>query len=151
MESRKFKQNERNMQSLQDLLQHPRFGSIVALSQRLRNTNQQLKNLLDDNLAKHCRVVFLDQGTIVLATDSAAWATQIRYQQIEILEKLRLHADLKVNALRCIVQSADAWAKTATTSPAKPLSANTKTHLREMAENISSATLRAALLRLAND
>jgi len=52
----------------------------------LQQINQTLPTILPQPLARHCRVVNLREKTVVIYTDSAAWATRLRYLIPTILQ-----------------------------------------------------------------
>lgn len=49
-----------------------------------------VSHLLPEKLAQHCIIANIRDGLLILHTDSATAATQLRYQQQDLLEKLRL-------------------------------------------------------------
>ena len=63
-----------------------------------------LKNNLSEPLRHHCQVANFRDNCLVIMTDSAAWATQIRYLTPELLEQLQRYPELKyVRTLRCYI------------------------------------------------
>lgn len=45
-------------------------------------------------LHQHCHVANLREGCLILAVDSSAWATQLRFRTPDLLEKLRRYPEL---------------------------------------------------------
>lgn len=76
--------------------QPTRVGTIVAadstLSALLRRARELssletlVRSWLPPALAPHVRVAALREGTLVLAVDSAAWATRLRYEIPRLVE-----------------------------------------------------------------
>ena len=77
--------------SLAHLLHQPSelLHHLVAKSQHLIHLTNLLHQLLDRQLAKHCKAANLRDKTLVIEIDSAAWATQIRYRIPQLLDQLR--------------------------------------------------------------
>lgn len=65
------------------------LGYVLAKVEQLRTLNQQIQTLLRPELAQHCQVANLRDGCLILQVDNAAWATQLRFEQTELLSKLR--------------------------------------------------------------
>src|SRR5690606_31820613 len=51
-----------------------RLGSVTAHARRLADAAQRLTDCLPAELAAHCRLAGLDDGRVVVAVDSPAWA-----------------------------------------------------------------------------
>lgn len=78
---------------------HQDLGQILDTSQKLKFVVQQAKLLgklnkailavLPSDLAAYCQVVNLQQNTLIIAAESAAWATTLRYQCPALLTALR--------------------------------------------------------------
>jgi hypothetical protein len=70
---------------------------LDALMQKLKQHKQLqqiLTEYLDAKLITHCQVANLDNGCLIILTDSALWATQFRFQIPDLLAKLRQHPQL---------------------------------------------------------
>lgn len=52
-------------------------------------TDEVLHSLLPDELAPHCHTVNIISNTIVIETDSAVWATRLRYLAPELIKILQ--------------------------------------------------------------
>lgn len=112
--------------------------------------NAQLKKILATPLADHCYAVNIRQGCLMIKTDSAAWATTIRYQLPDILQQLRQYPALA--GLRSIDFYVDPATAVVPQQPAldNGLSISTKTAelLRQTAEKIVDPDLKKILLHL---
>lgn len=64
-----------------------------------------MRAFLDPLLEPHCQVANLRSGCLVIMTDSAAWATRLRYTFPDLLSRLRFETRLfNVTSLQCVVQ-----------------------------------------------
>jgi hypothetical protein len=80
------------------------LATLVHKVQRLQQLNQYLANILDSQLSKHCQIANFENEVLTLVTDSADWATQIRYKIPDLIEQLKdtpAFQDLKT--IRCII------------------------------------------------
>jgi hypothetical protein len=88
-------------QSIKSLLKNPgsalaRVADDAAAHERL---SRQVRGLLPPDLATHVLSVNLRDETLVIITDSAAWATRIRYQQGDIMQNLATQHGVIANKL----------------------------------------------------
>src|SRR5437868_8434333 len=78
-----------------DLLnqQHTSLGKLITQAQTLSTLNEIFSQILEVELSSilisHCRVGCYESGVLTLFTDSAAWATKLRYGVPTLLSKLR--------------------------------------------------------------
>lgn len=106
-----------------------------------------LRQYLAGPLAEHCWVAAPRERTLVLVTDGPAWATQLRYQQQEILKLLNSEFHLQLNRLRIRVDAPPPAPRLRRAGPR--LSPQGAAVLEAAAESIADAELSAALRRLA--
>ncbi len=139
--------SERPFVRLKTLLQRGARDTPVGRAQALHRLTRSLRDALPPPLAEHCRVADLRRDRLVLATDSAAWATQLRYHAATILGHLRRSHGLGVRSLR--VQIAPLDQRPVPSARRRALSAAAATHLERAASTAEDPALRAALRRLA--
>jgi hypothetical protein len=104
-------------------------------------------------LASHTHPLHYEAGCLYVRADSAAWATRLRHQQVELIRRLATERELGgLTGLRVRVTPAES----APVSPATParkapsrLPGEASALLRDVAADVSDPALRAALLRLA--
>ena len=110
-----------------------------------------LSQILPTTLLAHCFVSNIDQQKLVLGTDGAVWATQLRYQQQEILDKFRLNA--KFASLQTIkIKICPTVEKTAVPQHQRlTLSSNVARLVKNTASAVTNPALKTALLKLAKN
>lgn len=118
------------------------------------NQLQVLQNLVEkylpESLKPHCKVGSLNKGCLIITTDNAVWASQLRYILPELRDKLRteggiyqlisIKSQIKTNATQCEIV------------PKKKLklSLAAQRAIIESAEQCEFLPLKEALERLAN-
>lgn len=65
------------------------YSKIVHRAQLLNFLKQQVQAVLPSQLRAHCDVANWDNGRLIFRVDSGAWATRLRYEQIELIKQLR--------------------------------------------------------------
>jgi hypothetical protein len=114
---------------------------------RLIEMQKRLRAELPAPLNEHVTVANSQKGTLVIYTDSAAWAARLRFRVPEMLKSINeIPLDAPLQAIRIKVRPPD----TTRLPPAARLSISDDTArlLQYMAESISDPGLRASLLRL---
>jgi hypothetical protein len=131
-------------------------------NQHVQQVNQTLPNILPKPLAVHCRVVNVREQTAVIYTDSAAWATRLRYlvpqilqvwqQQAFTIQKIEIKVQLETSvATEPTLHTTLAPETTISkTRGPYPLTQNAANYLRHTAETTEHPRLKAVLLRLAS-
>ncbi len=137
-------------QRLDQVLSAPtgRLGAITSHARRLTELDALVRLCLGDELAAHCRVADLRSGRLVLAADTPAWATRLRYHTPEIRQKL---AAAGLTVAECRVVVAPPPPRDAEPGPPPGMSASGASALHATAENIRDPALAAALRRLARN
>lgn len=136
------------------LLASEQMGSRGLLDKvaKIAELDKLVKQYLPMPLAKHCQVVNVRTGKLILKLDSPAWATQVRFNSPNLLSALRqnpLYAGLA--GIDFYVNPDAVMDKT----PAKivgkkpSLSVNAKQSLLSAAETITNPQLRAILEKIA--
>ena len=79
---------------IRDLLKKPetQLGKLFAHAKTIDDLNLILMQVLDPDLASHCRVGSYHQGVLLLLCSSSAFATTLRYQVPGIISKLRSYS-----------------------------------------------------------
>lgn len=137
-------------QRLDQVLTAPtgRLGAITSHARRLAELDALVRLCLGDELAAHCRLADLRSGRLVLAADTPAWATRLRYHTPEIRQKLAA-AGLTVAECRIVVSPPLTRDPEPNQRPGmSALGAGT---LNATADNIRDPALAEALRRLARN
>lgn len=82
------------------------FG-IERLLRSLKGGNRQVtvtvfsrwSDLVGEGVAAHVRPLKLDRGTLIVEVDDPAWATQMKFLQADLLDRLRGAGDMSVHSL----------------------------------------------------
>lgn len=114
---------------------------IMALTDKVRQH-------LPKPLQLHCQVANYRDGILIVQTDNAAWATQLRYILPEVQTRLQTYPEFKaLNSIRYFVRPAKNAAEKALTNPIT-LSAENAQILSAAAEHIAGS-LGAKLKKIA--
>lgn len=91
---------------LQSLIASPTGGVKALLDQlaKIQSLNNTLQSKLNPSLSKHCRVINLRKSTLVIAADTPAWATKMRFQQSDLLSHFRQSGYVGLANIEIIVQ-----------------------------------------------
>lgn len=148
--AKNFRQLAENTSS--PLYAYLRHGRELARLDRL------LDGALTENERPHCRVANFSGDTLVLNTDTSAWAARLRFSAPDLLEQLRRHRPLA--SLRRIhfrvgkqafASPNDPGANgTRPVKPLRELSDSARTLIGQLADGVRDEEIRAALKRLAN-
>ncbi len=123
-------------------------GGLVARALELAELTRTLHRFLEPSLQAHCQVANIRDGTLVLLTDSPAWASKLRYLTPALMG--RLAAELPgMRQAKVIVRPPD-YTVPARHSRHADLSAESAELLRHAAQAIDYGPLREALLRLSS-
>lgn len=135
--------------ALSDLLNRNTLKVILAKARQLAAINQQLLKLVESELAPHIRVADLNQSTLVVHANSAAWGMRLRFEETKILAQLRqqpLYTDIREMRVKIRpwqqVSQHNYWDKPI-------LSASSAEIIADTAAYITDKKLKNALLRLA--
>ncbi len=71
------------------------LNGIRLKSAQIQCANHILSQILDTKILAHCFVGYCDTDKILIYTNSAAWATRLRYQQGDLLRGFRKHRDFQ--------------------------------------------------------
>lgn len=81
--------------------QGKKLPRLVAHANLLSQIQHQLDLLLPPIAKTHCRLLNLRHGTLIIATDSAEWATHIRYASCDILQCIKENLGLTIDNIKC--------------------------------------------------
>jgi hypothetical protein len=75
------------------------LGRLLKHAAELDHLDRQLSNLLDPQLSRNCQVADLCDGRLTLISTGAAWATRLRLQTADIVEKLNDACGVCINQI----------------------------------------------------
>jgi hypothetical protein len=137
------------IRSLEAVFQSPHDG-LKSLSVRtafLQEANQALLEVLPAEAADHIQVAECAGQRLVIVTDSAAWATRLRYQSSRLSRVLPAHLGIAVNRVEVRVRSRPAPAPAPIYN--RQMSHASRRLLTQTAAQLSDKSLADAILRLA--
>ena len=88
-EENELKKKGQDPRLVLDCLKQGGLKSLVEKAHLLLKLEQELRELIPSDYKNQCRVMNIDDTTLVVGVDSASRATRLRYQANEILEKLK--------------------------------------------------------------
>jgi hypothetical protein len=125
-----------------------RIKQLVVRAKQLGALNDKVKACLPARLAQHTRLATVRDGCLVLQTDNAAWAADLRYKTPEILAALATAPEFaSIRSIR--VKNAIPTVALAVRFEKPFMSARSASEITAQAHGIDDQSLRAALLRLA--
>lgn len=123
------------------------LSGLLDHSKQIRRLTLLLRQQLPANMAAHCRVANLRNDTLILAADSPAWSSKLRFHADNLLKTLNKKYDLGAKNVRIIVVPEAALPKQKPLHRT-PISAATASLLEQCAESEHDPALREALLKL---
>lgn len=137
--------------SLASLFKNKGFSHLQAEITRRKHYTQQLRAILPAAMAPHCQVVNLQQGSLSIAVDNAAWLAKLRFLVPQIKKIYRQQHHLQLNHINLLVtRPADTATKPPMHRQKRQLSANSVRLIHDYAESLDPSDLRQALLRLSS-
>jgi hypothetical protein len=127
------------------------LGALTEQARGLARLNRAVSAELDTELAPHCQVAGLHNGTLTIICNSAAWATRLRYHGPALRDRLAA-AGVPISAIRVTVSPPHqprAPLAPRARPPRPPLAADAAQSLRAAAGAVDDDGLSAALRRLA--
>jgi len=127
------------------------LAEICQRSVQLEELANKIAQLLPAALAKECQVGSFNKGCLVLTTNNAAWASQLRYAVPELRDKLRKEAGMyQLSSIKItVVEPATSYEK-----PAQQknhlLSEKAKATIISESQHCNYEPLQKALLHLAD-
>ncbi len=78
--------------------------TLFTQLEQLRQLNSILADHIDPSLVNHCLITSLENGCLMLATESAIWGTHIRFQVPHLIAKLQSYPQFKtLRTIHCKV------------------------------------------------
>jgi len=137
--------------AMTNIISNHQFGVVIDKAKRLLKIQQLLAHVLDNESLTHCHVLNIENNQLVVATDNAAWATRIRYEEAEIVQYLQQFPETRmIQFIQCHVRPATAAPKLIDDKPPmkRHLSDSSRSLIRDAADNIADEKLKAALIHL---
>lgn len=133
--------------------EHKVLQPLFVKLKRLEELEQILKTHIDPKFVNHCRIASFSEGMLVLMTESALWATHIRFAVPELLKKLRHHESFQsLTQIQTKILPAKHYRLVASSSSRKAsrLSTQTAEIVLEIANHIQYDKLRNIMQKIAN-
>ena len=148
-----MRQHDDEQQSVTTLLKKPKNQLVKLIDKvnRLHAVNQYLHDILEPNLVKHCKTANIKGHQLILITDTAAWATRLRYITPDLIKILRKKIELKeIETIHCVISPKNFTVESEKpTAQTKPFISDKNIRLlKSVAESIHEETLKKALLKL---
>ncbi len=131
------------------VLESPQFFELVQKTRYHQRLLATVQAHLPPDLRAHCSGATTVGGQLLLFTESSVWATRLRYQQRDLIDRLRAHAYLPISTVRIQVTLPAQTLTTATARRPLQLSHANAATIRKAAVAIADSDLQAALQRLA--
>lgn len=122
----------------------PELSRLLGRVQELERLTRLVQSLLPESLRPHCRVASVRGTTLVLQTDSPAWATKLRLTGPSLARALQ---SANVRQIEIKIQPVSGPRPVPARHPAR-MSKNTATLLLQLADTMTDPKLRDALHRL---
>ncbi|MBY6187791.1 DUF721 domain-containing protein [Marinobacter hydrocarbonoclasticus] len=113
-----------------------RFSQIQDKSGTLAQLHQHLFDILDPSVRPHCAVSNLRDGVLVVGVSSAAWATRLQYQRLELLSELRGKGFPMLTSIEFKVNPQLSRLQMQKPTNSNRLSNKASEHLQQLAESI---------------
>ena len=124
------------------------LANLMKRANQALNVEQFVLQHLDADARAHCQLVTVRRHTLVLQTETAAWATRIRFQQAEVVKQLKQTPAFS-EITRIEVKIRPQAKRQKEPQRAKPLSSDSAHFLTETADSFGDDPLAEALKRLA--
>ena len=129
------------------VLENPQFFELIQKTRYHQRLLATVQTHLPSDLRTHCSGATTVGSQLLLFTESSAWATRLRYQQRDLINRLRTHAYLSISTVR--IQVVPPAKTLSPTRRAVQLSHANAATIQKAATTIDDPDLRAALQRLA--
>lgn len=133
---------------IKQLLASESANRLLTRVRQLQSLSNTLHDCLPADLVQHTQVVRWENGRLTVQTDSAAWATRLRYLTPQLLRCLR-QSPTFAEARHIELRVAPLAASTAPAVQRAYLSPHSASIIDANADSIADPLLRAALKRLA--
>lgn len=138
------------MKTLETTLTRRQFYKLKHQAKGLHELQQRLYDFMDHNLTEHCWIGSYQRGQLKLITDSAAWATRIRYSEQQLMQQLKTSDEFtNLAKISCKVSPKQTIDKS--TKHRQEISANSAAIIAESAAIVTDQKLSQALKKLAQN
>lgn len=110
---------------------------------QLKQWQLLFQRLLERPLSDHCQLLNVRDGKLIVETDAATWATQLKFQQARIITHFQQDAMIEVNEIEVKIKPGADRALTASTEQQ-----SRRERILRLAEN-SQEPLKSELLKIA--
>jgi hypothetical protein len=127
------------------------LDGVIRRGRQLHGLGVLLGEILGPELAAHCQLANVRGNTLVVTASSTAWATRVRYQSPQLLQKIRCEERFRgIDAIHVrITPTASPRANTPHSNRRASMSEEAAECLYQCAEGIEDKNLRSALKNLA--
>jgi len=126
---------------------------IMQKAQYIYTLNEKIQSFLPAELTEHCWIINHFDDLITLGVDNAAWATQLRIHERDLIEKLRFHANLvQLKKIKYVIRPIKPKYEVLSSEEPTKHAEFPKQHrplLRAIAQAVTDPALKKALLKLA--
>jgi hypothetical protein len=132
---------------------HEDLAILVTRTRQLMRWTALFRAQIDNELAPHCYLSNIQDRTLIVYVDSAAWATRLRFQIPQLLDKLRatnpVFSNLEEVKIKVLTQSQQ-HLHDIVVSTGPTMSAENANVINSLSESIDDSGLRKALQELAH-
>ena len=132
------------------LLLGSQYSRLVSQARALMALETRLQALLPDPLKAHCRLLAVRGEILVLAADSPVWAARLRFHAPQLVKQLNHTQTVTLHTIQIRVRPPERIVPAQRRQSMARRSKNSTTALQQVAQTVSDAGLKTALLRLAN-
>lgn len=148
------KSQQKSFRSIQTILSdNPKNHQVQLLAQNQVHSNllTTIQELLPDSSKSHCLSAQLKYDSLIVHTDSSAWAAKLRFQLATLLPTLRRQAGYHAATKVTIRIQPPQASRTSHKHTVSNMDQQTAQQIRELASAIRDETLRQTWLKLANN
>lgn len=125
---------------------------LMVKLKRLQELQNILSGFLDKKLVQHCEVANLENNCLTIITDTALWATQLRFQIADLLGELRKNPELcALREIRCKVRPKKNQKPEPQHDPVQRLSQAAAKNVLETAKHIKHDSLKLIMEKIAQN
>ncbi len=127
------------------------LSGVIRRGRQLHGLGVLLGEILGPELAAHCHLANIRGNTLVVAASSTAWATRVRYQSPQLLQKIKCEERLRsIDTIHVRITSPTSQAaSTSHSTRHASMSEAASECLSQCAEGIDDKNLSTALRHLA--
>jgi hypothetical protein len=131
---------------------HDDLAILITRTRQLKRLTSLFRSLLDSELAPHCYISKIEDTSLTIYVDSAAWATRLRFQVPQLIPQLHpvnpIFSKLDNIKVKVLMQNSEPNARSQEqTGPT--MSIENANGINSLSESIDDPALQLALQRLA--